>query len=424
GCNTLNADALRFASGQAVRSLVRAGYSAADADALARTLETRLGDSNRDRMRVVFKDTPVIYGFSSKAPLGARAAPMLDRYFKSGGAADVGQGRSSAALLGVFAGASMKAAAGVTDTDPQAGHRADVCRFVDDAQPPAEQARFLRALMRRDMAEIALYLDRIDSLTAALSRGSAPEGAGEALAELAQDTDARRRYLDMARDADDLATAARMLDIAKRVGWLTDEAMRSEYVAVIGRHAVRGAMTAADVDAVCTANARHELEAAAGTMDTHAAHADSVANAAVLACLGKTERRARALRGLTVEDERDAQAAQVYVRHRPLQDAGEMRSVVAAIAGMRGGSASQARALDALAVMRVADRDALATLTELYPRTRSLDVQRAIAGVLIRADSRDLADPQVLRMLRRHRLASPDGEDVIDVLIRRLQIAS
>ncbi|MEO5764215.1 MAG: hypothetical protein ABIR52_02820, partial [Casimicrobiaceae bacterium] len=42
GCNTLNADALRFASGQAVRSLVRAGYSAADADALARTLETRL----------------------------------------------------------------------------------------------------------------------------------------------------------------------------------------------------------------------------------------------------------------------------------------------------------------------------------------------------------------------------------------------
>ena len=423
GCNTLNADAVRFASGEAVRSLVRAGHAPADADALARTLEARLGDSNRDRMRVVFKDTPVIYGFSSKAPLGARAGPLLERYFKTGGASDIGQGRSSAALLGLFAGASMKSAVGVTATDPQAGHRNDVCRFVDDAQPPAEQAHFLRAVMQRNMAEVALYLDRIDTLSVALSRAPAAEELRAALAALAHDADARRRYLDMARDADELATVSRMLAVAKRIGWVTDESMRAEFVAAIGRHASRGAMSAADVDTVCAANARHELDVAAGGLDVHPKYADSVANAAALACLGKTEQRNRALRGLTADDERDAQIAQVYVRRHPLQDADEFRRVVGAIAQMRSGP-SQVRALDALAVMRVSDRDTLTTLAALYPRTRSLDVQRAIAGVLIRADTRGFADAEVVRALRRHRLLSPDGEDVIDVLIRRLQTSS
>ena len=157
GCNTLNADPLRYASGEAVRSLVRAGHSPADAEALARVLEARHGESNRDRMRVVFKDAPVIYGFSSKAPLGARAGPLLERYFKAGGGAEVGQGRSSAALLSLFGQVSMRSAPGVTVTDVHAGHREDVCRFVDDAPAPVERVRFVHALMKRDMAEVQLH---------------------------------------------------------------------------------------------------------------------------------------------------------------------------------------------------------------------------------------------------------------------------
>src|SRR5947208_8432073 len=67
GCNTLNAEAMRSASGEIGRSLVRSGHSADDAQRLSRLLDERYAESNRDRMRNVFKDVPVIYGFSSKA---------------------------------------------------------------------------------------------------------------------------------------------------------------------------------------------------------------------------------------------------------------------------------------------------------------------------------------------------------------------
>src|SRR6187399_1829066 len=51
GCNTLNAEAMRSASAEIARSLVRAGQSPADAERLARLLSERHGESNRDRMR-------------------------------------------------------------------------------------------------------------------------------------------------------------------------------------------------------------------------------------------------------------------------------------------------------------------------------------------------------------------------------------
>src|SRR4029079_3533868 len=99
GCNTLNADSLDSVSGEIARSLVRAGHSQEDAVALARVLNDRHAGSNRDPMRQIFKDVPVIYGFSSKAPLGATAGPMLERYLRAGGAPAVSSGRPRATLL-------------------------------------------------------------------------------------------------------------------------------------------------------------------------------------------------------------------------------------------------------------------------------------------------------------------------------------
>ena len=58
-----------------------------------RELNERYAQSNRDRMRSIFKDVPVIYGFSGKAPLGPTAGAVLDRYFQSGAAGDIGSGR-------------------------------------------------------------------------------------------------------------------------------------------------------------------------------------------------------------------------------------------------------------------------------------------------------------------------------------------
>ena len=48
-------------------------------------------------------------------------------------------------------------------------------------------------------------------------------------------------------------------------------------------------------------------------------------------------------------------------------------------------------------------------------------MQRAIAGILIRSDTKMLARADLARTLRQHRLKSPDGSDVIDMLIRLLQ---
>ena len=150
------------------------------------------------------------------------------------------------------------------------------------------------------------------------------------------------------------------------------------------------------------------------------AQADKVANAAVLACLGSAAGHARVLRALTSPNDDDVQIAQIYLRHRPLADANELRVVATGITRMSG-SEAQVRALDTLAGHRLSDRESLEELTRLFPLAKSVNVQRAIAGILIRSDYQSLARPELARALRQHRLKSPDGQDMIDVLIRRLE---
>ena len=103
-----------------------------------------------------------------------------------------------------------------------------------------------------------------------------------------------------------------------------------------------------------------------------------------------------------------------------LEALSELREVATRIVRMTESDA-QVRALDTLAHYYLADRESLDELTLLFPRARSVDLQRAIAGVFIRSDYRVLSRQALARMLREHRLKSPDGEDLIDVLIRRLQ---
>src|SRR5437660_3647692 len=118
GCNTLNPEANASASAEIGRSLIRSGHSRAEADRLSRALSARHGESSRDRMRLIFKDVPVIYGFSSVAPLGPTAASFLGRYFQSAGTGEVGSGRTSTRLLNQFSGHSLVVANGLTDPDP------------------------------------------------------------------------------------------------------------------------------------------------------------------------------------------------------------------------------------------------------------------------------------------------------------------
>jgi hypothetical protein len=132
GCNTLNGEAQNSASAETLRSLLREGHSLKEAERQVRRLNAGHGQSSRDRMRQVFKDVPVIYGFSSVAPLGPSAAAALSGYFRSTGAREIGQGRPSARLLGSFAQHGLTVTQGMTERDPHAAVRHDVCQFADD----------------------------------------------------------------------------------------------------------------------------------------------------------------------------------------------------------------------------------------------------------------------------------------------------
>src|ERR1700680_4417408 len=203
GCNTLNPEALRSASAEIGRSLVRSGYTRVDSERLSRALSARHGESSRDRMRLIFKEVPVIYGFSSVAPLGPTAASFLDRYFQSAGIGEVGGGRASVKLLNQFAGHSLVVASGLSDSDPRTTYRPGVCHFADDRLSPEQKLGFVHNLLNGVLAEVRMFLDRIEKYSASLSEADRQVPAvSRALEKIARDDASRARYIAFARDTD------------------------------------------------------------------------------------------------------------------------------------------------------------------------------------------------------------------------------
>ncbi len=423
GCNTLNPVALRSAADEIARTLVQSGHDPADAERLSRRLSARYADSSRDRMRHIFEGVPAIYGFSSVAPLGPTAGTYLERWLRSGGAREVGSGRASARILGYFPGRSLTVTRGSTAADPDAAFRRDVCQLFDDRVSPGARAAFVHRLLERDMAEVRLFLDRLERYAAAIGGVRERPDVAQSLDAIAHDTAARDRYFAFMRSGDQPAVRARMIELAEAFGWLSAPEKRAELMRLIGDRFARDALTPADVDFACRLNPQHELDGARGGPRFAAASGGDVGHAALLACLGGVEDRARPVRALTSPRPADVQIAQVYLRHRPITDVAELREVAAGIAQMSDVDA-QVRALDTLAHHRLSDPATLEEVARLFPVARSIDVQRAIAGLLLRADYQAIAGPDLARTLREHRLKSPGGRDLIDVLINQLQAAS
>lgn len=422
GCNTLNPQTLRGTPAEIARTLVQSGHSAADAQRLAQALSARYLDSSRDRMRHIFKDVPAIYGFSSVAPLGPVAATHLDRYLASGGAREVASGRASPRILGYFPGHSLTLTRGSTDADPDAGFRRDVCRFFDDRLSPAQKASFVHQVLGRDMAEVRLYLDRLEHFAASLdARTRELPGVAGALGAISQDQATRARYLQFMRASEQPVVRARMVELAGDFGWLSASEQRAEVMQMIGDRFARSTVSASDVDLVCKLNNDHRLDGTWHALSA-TAHDDDAGHAAILACLGSADDRLRVVQALTSARDADVQVAEVYLGHQPIADVDELRDVAAGIAQMTDTDA-QVSALNTLARHRLSDPETLDRLTQLFPVARSVDVQRAIAGILIRSDYDSIAKPELLRALVEHRLKSPDGRDLIDVLIRRLQLS-
>ena len=422
GCNTLNADAVKSASSEAGRSLVRAGHSPLDARRIVHALDQLHGESSRDRMRRIFTNVPVIYGFSSVAPLGPNAAALLGRYLQASSIAEVGNGRANPKLLGHFAAESMIAVSGSSESDPRGAYRRESCQFVDDRLSPADKLEFVHGLLRRDMAEVRMFLDRIEGLFASLGETERQDPSfTRALDAIARDDVARDRYMRFAVDADLPRVRARMIALAGTLGWLSPADQRAELMRMVGDLIARESIGAAEVDMICALNKGHGLDEERHRLSLSPAQADKVANAAVLGCLGSTEGHARVLQALTLGNEAEAEIAEVYLGYRPITDVAELRVVANGITRMAG-SPAQVRALDTLARNRLDDRQSLDELVRLFPVSRSVDVQRAIAALFIRSDYQLLSKPETVHVLSQSRVKSTGGDDIIDILIRRLQM--
>jgi len=422
GCNTLNPSANRSASAEIERSLVRSGYSQADAERLGRVLAMRHGESSRDRMRLIFTNVPAIYGFSSVAPVGPLAAAILNRHFQADGTDEVGSGRASSRLLAQFRSHAMVVTRGMSDVDPLAAYRQDTCQFADDRLSVAQKLEFVHRLLGREMAETRLFLDSIEEYVASLSERERHSPAiASALDEIASDWEARARYLDFARDADELSIRVRMTRLAHRIGWLSAVELRAELMQTIKQQLARDAVGAGDLELICSLNDSRELDQELHRLQLSPAEVTRTDRAAVLACLGSADGHARVLQALTSADDAEVEIAQIYLYHRPITDVNELRIVSKGIARMSN-SPAQIRAIDTLAHHRLWDRQSLDELIRLFSQTRTIGVQTAIAGALIRADYRALAKPELTETLQQNRLKTSPSEDLIDVLIRRFRV--
>ena len=418
GCNSLNSEPNASVAGEVGRSLQRAGLSRAEAERTARSLAARHAESAKDRMRLIFKDVPAIYGFSAVAPLGPTAASILRRHFQAGGAGDVGTGRTSGRLLSQFSAHAMTVTSGLSPNDPLQAHRRDVCQFANDSVPPEQRANFVHKLFEREIAEARMFLGRLEKFADALPPpAQRPAALAASMDGIARDGAVRQRYLELARDADAAPTRARMFALGTKLGWFTVDEEREEISAMFEQRLARNAVTPVEVDLACSLNRDGQLEG----LDLAAGDVTRVPHAALLACLGDAPARERVVRALSSSNQEDVRFAQIVLTYRPLDERGELPAVMNDIAGMTSRDA-QMRALHALASQRLTDPESLAELVRLYPRVDSAGVQTAIATVLLRSDFRSIASADVVQTLRTGRMRGNGAEDAIDVLIRRMQL--
>jgi hypothetical protein len=394
GCESLNPDATRYSSAY--------------------------GESGRERMRRLFAHVPVIYGFSGAAPVGPAAGGILARYLRSGAGREVGGGRPSARLLATFSRSGMTYVTGMRDSDPGAAHRRDVCEFYDERREAAQKLDFVHAILRRDAGEVRVFFERIEKLLASVDDIDRQSPSyGKALEAIARDRAARDRYVAYTREAAPADIRSRMLLVGAHLGWFTSAELRAEQMRLVGDLMARSTIGFAEVDLICSINDDGALDSEFRQSRLASPRPANVGHAAALACLGSADARAQVLRAVGSPDDRNVQIAQAYLRHHPLSDA-ELRTVADGVTRMPE-SRAQIRAFDTLGRHSISDRNILEELTQAFATARTLGVQRAIAEVFIRSDPRAIARPQLVGVLREHRLKSPDGRDLIDVLISRLQ---
>ena len=410
GCDTLKSEAVRSATPEVIRGLVREGQSRPEAERIARELSSRYAESSRDLMRRLFANVPVIYGFSSLAPLGRHAGPMLQRHLDVNGLGAFGTGRVDAKLAALFAPSSMVVTSGQSEAEPYANERQAACRFYDERRGDGARIDAMHEVLAGSTLDLRMSFDRVERFFAA-----APADAG-AMTRIAGDAAAATRYLELARDTQDPALRLRMIALARTLGWLDADSERQERVLLVRDVITDRAMDYGEVDLVCGLNGDGALDPALRTIGR--VPAMTAPQAAALACLGDTAARGHVLRAFASPEEREARAVQAYLRHRPIDDASQLRALAAEIARMPS-PAAQTRALYTLGRLHVTDRDTLDELLRLFTRTRSFEVQLAIAEVFLRAGPEAIDSVGARQRFRLHRLRASGGQpDLIEQVSR------
>jgi len=394
GCESLNPDATKYSSSY--------------------------GESGRDRMRRLFPNVPVIYGFYSSAPVGPTAAMLLDRYFDRGGASDFGTGRVSNRLMTVFGHNHIAHVSGVRPGEAAATYRHQVCQFFDERLSAADRLEYVHALFGNG-ANVPTFFERVEKLFGALTadQKQSPEFT-QALAKLGADRDARARYIEVLRRADPPTRRARMIQLGTAIGWFTPAQERGEQVALVNDLLAKRTMGFAEVDLVCSLNASHALDAERGQLQATRASSGYIPHIATLACMGDESARQELMRSVASSSESDAQVVQTYLRYYPVTDRGQLRAMAREVSQASG--PAQVRGIDAIGRLNISDREVLRELSTMFAQSHSLEVQRALAELFIRSDPAALPRPDLLGIVREHRIKPPHGgHDLVDTLLERLQ---
>jgi hypothetical protein len=207
-----------------------------------------------------------------------------------------------------------------------------------------------------------------------------------------------------------------MLDVAGAFAWLTPAQRSDEVVALANDVLAQRSVGVGEVDLLCRINADRSFDSAAARLKVASGNAARPGHAAALACMGDREAHPRVLAALASAQPDDARIAQAYIRHRPIDDAQELRPIARAVVQMPA-SPAKVRALDALARLRISDRQVLDDLTHLYSDARNPSVQNAVAEIFLRSGHKA---PGLAAFLREHRLAPAGKGELVDVLIARL----
>jgi hypothetical protein len=225
---------------------MRAGSSKGDAERQSKALTGRYGETNRDRMRRIFANVPVIYGFSSKAPMGPAAAGNLSRYLQAAGSSEIGSGRVSSRLLGQFAGTSLTSSSGTGNSGPQASYRQEVCQFYDDRRQPAEKVDFVHKLFTRNMTEVRMFLEHIEKFSSSMTDAQRSAPGVEQGCDASQPTS---RCVSAIWRLPARPTGpkfrARMVKLARNLGWLDTDGLRDELVGVTNDVLARKSLSSA-----------------------------------------------------------------------------------------------------------------------------------------------------------------------------------